>query len=61
MEISKLKLEFYDLAAIILPGLFLIAEFVVALFLGFPQMLCLCSGNPRRGTNSPPTVFVCIG
>ncbi len=38
MEISKLKLELYDLAAIILPGFFLIAEFVT-LFIGFPRML----------------------
>jgi hypothetical protein len=43
MEISKLKLELYDLAAIILPGFFLIAEFVV-LFLGFPQMLAYARG-----------------
>jgi hypothetical protein len=38
MEISKLKLELYDLAAIILPGFFLMAEFTV-LFIGFPQTL----------------------
>ena len=37
MEISKLKLELYDLAAIILPGFFLIAEFA-GLLMGFPQM-----------------------
>lgn len=43
MEISKLKLELYDLAAIILPGFFLIAEFVVV-FLGFPQMLAYARG-----------------
>jgi hypothetical protein len=44
MEISKLKLELYDLAAIILPGFFLIAEFVV-LFLGLPQMLAYARGT----------------
>jgi hypothetical protein len=38
MEISKLKLELYDLAAIILPGFFLMAEFTV-LFIGFPRTL----------------------
>jgi hypothetical protein len=43
MEISKLKLELYDLAAIILPGLFLIAEFV-ALFMGFQQLLSYARG-----------------
>jgi hypothetical protein len=31
MEISKLKLELYDLAAIILPGFFVMAEFTVLL------------------------------
>ena len=45
MEISKLKLELYDLAAIILPGFFLMAEFAVV-FLGFPRMLAY-GGNPR--------------
>jgi hypothetical protein len=38
MEISKLKLELYDLAAIILPGFFLMAEFTV-LFVGLPRTL----------------------
>ena len=38
MEISKLKLELYDLATIILPGFFLIAEFTV-LFVGWPRTL----------------------
>jgi hypothetical protein len=38
MEISKLKLELYDLAAIILPGFFLMAEFNV-LFIGWPRTL----------------------
>jgi hypothetical protein len=38
MEVSKLKLELYDLAAIILPGFFLMAEFTV-LFVGFPRTL----------------------
>jgi hypothetical protein len=38
MEISKLKLELYDLAAIILPGFFLMAEFTV-LFVGWPRTL----------------------
>ena len=38
MEISKLKLELYDLAAIILPGFFLTAE-IFALFMGFPWAL----------------------
>jgi hypothetical protein len=38
MEISKLKLDLYDLAAIILPGFFLMAEFAV-LFIGFPRTL----------------------
>jgi hypothetical protein len=37
MEVSKLKLELYDLAAIILPGIFLLAE-LVALLKGFPQL-----------------------
>ena len=37
MEVSKLKLELYDLAAIILPRVFLMAE-LVALLKGFPQM-----------------------
>jgi hypothetical protein len=43
MELSKLKLELYDLAAIILPGFFLMAEFVV-LCVGFPQMLTYVRG-----------------
>jgi hypothetical protein len=38
MEISKLKLELYDLAAIILPGFFLLAEFTT-LFVGWPRTL----------------------
>lgn len=38
MEISKLKLELYDLAAIILPGLILIAELSL-LFIGSPRTL----------------------
>ena len=38
MEISKLKLELYDLAAIILPGFFLMAEFTL-LFVGWPRTL----------------------
>jgi hypothetical protein len=38
MEISKLKLELYDLAAIILPGFFLMAESTV-LFVGWPRTL----------------------
>jgi hypothetical protein len=38
MEVSKLKLELYDLAAIILPGFFLMGE-LVALIKGFPQLL----------------------
>lgn len=38
MEISKLKLELYDLAAIILPGIFLMAE-IVALISGFPRLV----------------------
>ena len=57
MEISKLKLELYDLAAIILPGFFLIAEFIVV-FLGWPRTLA-CVGNSRRGAHSAPVVFVC--
>ena len=35
MEISKLKLELYDLAAIILPGFFLITEPLVPIFVIF--------------------------
>ena len=31
MELSKIKLELYDLAAIILPGLFLIGELLILL------------------------------
>jgi hypothetical protein len=54
MEISKLKLELYDLAAIILPGFFLIAEFVV-LFLGFPQMLAYARGI--RGAELTPLLL----
>lgn len=38
MEISKIKLELYDLAAIILPGIFLMAEFVATLN-GFHALL----------------------
>jgi hypothetical protein len=38
MELSKLKLELYDLAAIILPGLFLMAE-LLALLNGLPLVL----------------------
>jgi hypothetical protein len=38
MEISKLKLELYDLAAIILPGFFLITEFTT-LFVGWPRTI----------------------
>jgi len=38
MEISKLKLELYDLAAIILPGFFLIVEFAI-LWGGFSRTL----------------------
>jgi hypothetical protein len=38
MEISKLKLELYDLAAIILPGFFLMAECTV-LFVGWQRTL----------------------
>ena len=37
MELSKLKLELYDLAAIVLPGFFLIGE-LLALLQGFPQV-----------------------
>lgn len=38
MEISKIKLELYDLAAIILPGIFLLAEFEATLN-GFHALL----------------------
>ena len=38
MEVSKLKLELYDLAAIILPEFFLMAE-LLALIKGVPEML----------------------
>jgi hypothetical protein len=37
MDLSKLKLELYDLAAIVLPGFFLIGE-LLALLKGFPQV-----------------------
>jgi len=43
MEVSKLKLELYDLAAIILPGVFLMAE-LVALIKGVPEMLTYVRG-----------------
>ena len=56
-ELSKLKLELYDLAAIILPGFFLIGE-LFALVKGIPPVFVSLQSISGAGADSAHPLFV---